>query len=35
MTREECLNSIELFASDVMPALCAAAPAEKTLTAAK
>jgi alkanesulfonate monooxygenase SsuD/methylene tetrahydromethanopterin reductase-like flavin-dependent oxidoreductase (luciferase family) len=35
MTREECLNSIELFASDVMPALRAAAPAEKTLTAAK
>jgi hypothetical protein len=35
MTRGECLNSIGLFASEVMPALRAAALAEKTLTTVK
>jgi hypothetical protein len=35
LTRGECLNSVGLFASEVMPALRAAAPAEKTLAAAK
>jgi hypothetical protein len=35
MTRDECLNSVGLFASKVMPTLRAAAPAEKTLTTAK
>jgi len=35
LTREECLQSIDLFASKVMPALRETAPAEKTLSVAK
>jgi hypothetical protein len=35
MTLDESLNSIGLFASEVMPALRATAPAEKMLSAAK
>ncbi len=35
LTREECLRSIALFASDVMPGLRAKAGADKTLSLAK
>jgi alkanesulfonate monooxygenase SsuD/methylene tetrahydromethanopterin reductase-like flavin-dependent oxidoreductase (luciferase family) len=35
LTRAECLQSIGLFASNVMPALRATVPAEKTLSVAK